>query len=529
MERRLEMFKGKTNSSQRIEKINADSINSPCIPFGNSLNERLDWLRKQLDRCSDAVFHQFSVTQIKYCAVVYLKGMVNQELFQEHVLDPIMSMDFAVSEADFIFKILDTKHLSVLSYSIVTDLQEALNNILEGQIVLFLDCENRMIAFPFTKFEKRSVSEPKNEVLIRGPRESFVEDININVTMIRRRIKSSSLKIEEMKFGTYTQTTVLLAYIEGVCKQELVKEVKKRVSQIEIDGVLDSNYIEEFIQDNPLSPFPQLQTTERPDTLSASLLEGRIAILVDGSPIAVLAPVSFYMLVQSAEDYYQNFYAATWIRWIRYIFIVVSLLMPSFYIAVTTFHPGMIPTNLLLSMAAAREPVPFPALVEAFIMEITFEALREASIRIPTVVGQSVSILGALVIGQAAVQVGLVSAPMVIIVSITGIASFIIPNFNLGLTLRLLRFPIMIMAGTLGLFGLMICVILIFLHLVTLRSFGTPYLAPIAPLEVTDLKDVAVRAPWWLMRKRPVLFGTSGSERSKIPRRYQSKEEDDGD
>lgn len=523
------MFRSKRNKRQLKEKNGPTQIKLSPVPRGNSLDDRLEWFRQQLNHCSDVVFHCFVIGQNKHCAIVYIRGMVNQELFQEHVLDPIMSADFSTSETEFIHNILDMKHLSISSCSIVTDLQEAVQNILEGQFLLLIDSESRMMVFPFTSFEKRSVGEPQNEVVIRGPREAFVEDIHTNITMIRRRIKHSSLKMEEIKLGAYTQTSVIMAFIEGLCKQELMEEVKKRISRVEIDGILESSYIEEFIQDNPLSPFPQMHPTERPDTVSAALLEGRVAIFVDGTPYVILAPVTFYMLVQSAEDYYQNFYAATWIRWIRYLFLVVSLLLPSVYIALTTFHPEMIPTNLLLSMAAAREPVPFPALVEAIMMEITFEALREATIRIPSAVGQAVSILGALVIGQAAVQVGLISAPMVIIVSLTGIASFIIPNFSLGLTLRLLRFPIMILAGTFGLFGIMVGIILIFLHLVTLRSFGTPYLTPTAPLRVADLKDVAVRVPWWLMWKRPVLFGTSDQKRLAIPKRFLFEEEEDGD
>ncbi|GJM68872.1 hypothetical protein HMSSN036_10880 [Paenibacillus macerans] len=296
----------------------------------------------------------------------------------------------------------------------------------------------------------------------------------------------------------------MLAYVEGLCKPELIKEVQRRLSYLKMDGVLSSSYVEECIEDNPYSPFPQLQYTERPDVVSAALLEGRIAILVNGSPMVLMAPVTFPMLLQSAEDYYQRYVAATWIRWIRYFFVLVSLLLPSLYIAITTFHPEMIPAQLLIAVASSREIVPFPALLEAFAMELAFEALREASIRIPKSIGQAVSIIGALIIGTAAVQAGIASAAMVIIVSLTGIASFIIPHFDLGLSFRLLRFPIMILASLFGLYGIACGMILIYIHLVNLRSFGIPYMSSIAPLVTEDLADTLLRVPWWKMYKRPV-------------------------
>ena len=256
-----------------------------------------------------------------------------------------------------------------------------------------------------------------------------------------------------------------------------------RLKRIEIDGILESGYIEEMIEDNPYSPFPQIMTTERPDIACSNLLEGRAVILVEGTPFSLIAPISFFSLIQSHEDYYQRFMIGTIIRWLRYLFLGVSLLFPSLYVAILTFHQEMVPAQLLLSMAASREAVPFPAIVEALLMEIAFEALREAGVRLPKQIGSAVSIVGALVIGQAAVQAGLVSAPMVIIVAITGISSFMIPRYVAGIAIRMLRFPIMLLAATLGLLGIMMAIIAIAIHLCTLRSFGVPYLAPLAPLK----------------------------------------------
>lgn len=311
----------------------------------------------------------------------------------------------------------------------------------------------------------------------------------------------------------YTKTCIIVTYIEGLVEPSLVTEVNSRLSRIEIDGILESGYIEELIEDQPSSPFPQILSTERPDVVCGNLLEGRIAILVDGTPFVLIAPTTLFSLLQSSEDYYQRSLASTAIRWLRYFFTAMSFVLPSLYVALITYHHEMVPTSLLISMASSREAVPFPALVEAMIMEVTFEALREAGVRLPKQVGAAVSIVGALVIGQAAVQAGLVSAPMVIVVAITGIASFMIPHYIAGISIRLLRFPMMLLAGTLGLLGIMLGVIMAVVHLCSLRSLGVPYLSPVGPLRVQELKDTLVRAPWWMMDTRPKLLGEANPHR----------------
>lgn len=510
---------------RRKGKISGPSLQvSPKPDVGNDLASRLDWFRQQLAYCSDVKFHQVLLPGDIPAVFIYIEGLTDQKLLQEQVLSPLMSS----SGKDLVHQIAEMKQLPVSFMETNTDLQQSLNALFEGTVVCLIHNEPQLLLFPMKSVEKRSIQSAENENVIRGPKEAFVEDLSTNMSTIRRRIKHSAFKTEQFQFGTYTKTSVVLCYIEGICEQKLVDEVKERMSRIDIDGLLGSSYIEEFIEDNPYSPFPQVQYTERPDTLCAALLEGRAAILVDGTPIPIIVPVTLYMMLQSAEDYYQRFIAATWIRWIRYMFLLVSFLLPSIYIAVTTFHPEMLPPNLLITVAAARENVPFPAIVEAFLMELTFEGLREAGLRIPKPIGQTVSIIGALVIGQAAVQAGIVSAPMVIVVSITGIASFIIPHFDLGLTFRLLRFPVMLLATSFGLYGVIVSILLIYIHLAALRSFGTPYLSPTAPIVLSDWKDVLVRAPWWLMRKRPLLYGTESGNR--MP--YQTRPklpQDDGD
>ncbi len=465
------------------------------------LHPRLKWFQSMLNCCSDAVFHAFETRNGIPCALIYLKGMFDYRDVETNLLAPLLSESFVTGDDPLL---LLSAHSAPLSNCKRLDkAREAVDSIMDGSGLLILEGDSGLLELPFPKYEKRPIEEAPNESVIRGSREAFVENVQTNVTLLRRRIRSPRLKTEKLVIGKETRTSVILVYLDNVCAPELVAEMKRRLSCIDIDGVLGSSYIEESIADSPTSPFPQLQYTERPDTVSASVLEGRIAVLTDNSPIALLAPVDFYMMLQSAEDYYQSFIAATWIRWIRYSFLATSLLLPSFYIAITTFHPEMLPFNLLVSVSSSREIVPFPALMEALMMEVAFEALREASVRIPKSIGQAVSIIGALIIGTAAVQAGIVSAAMVIIVSLTGIASFIIPNFDLGLSFRLLRFPMMVLAGAFGIFGIACGMILIYVHLLNLESFGTPYLSPIAPQVWGAFKDTLVRAPWWKLRTRP--------------------------
>jgi spore germination protein KA len=303
--------------------------------------------------------------------------------------------------------------------------------------------------------------------------------------------------------GEITQTEVAIAYMKGITNESTLQEIRSRIQNIQIDVVLESGYIEQLIEEKSYSPFPQFLVTERPDYLVAGLLQGQVAIIVDGSPFAISAPMTFWGFLQAGEDYYERVLYANLIRLIRLSFAMIALLLPSLYVALTTFHQQMIPTNLLLSIASAREGVPFPALVEALMMEATFEGLREAGVRLPKQVGQAVSIVGGLVVGQAAVQAGIVSAPMVIVVSLTGIASFTIPRYNFSLAFRILRFPLILLAGMFGLYGISVGLMLILVHLCCLKSFGVPYLFPTAPVSLQGLKDSFFRAPLWTLYLHP--------------------------
>ncbi len=316
------MFLFKWLTKQRKGKISGalpQQVSSEP-PVGNDFAARLGWFRQQLNKCSDVKFHEVQLPGNIPFALIYIEGLIDQKLLQEQVLSPLQFELTGQSAQELLHQIVELKRLPVSYLETSTELNKALYALFEGTIVCLMDSEPQLVLFPMKSVEIRSIQQAENENVIRGPKEAFVEDIATNITMIRRRIKHPALKTEHCEFGKYTRTAVVICYVEGLCKQTLVDEVKERLSRIDIDSVLGSSYIEEFIEDNPFSPFPQVQYTERPDTLSAALLEGRVAIMVDGTPIPIIVPVTLYMLLQSAEDYYQRFIAATWIRWIRFIF-----------------------------------------------------------------------------------------------------------------------------------------------------------------------------------------------------------------
>jgi spore germination protein KA len=456
--------------------------------------------------------------------IIYVEGLIDTATLDSIIQKPHLFQDKLQGNLAEEIKKEATVIASTKSSASTDDIIKA---ILKGNVAILIDGEPNALVVEIPYFEKRAIQEPTSEVTLRGPREGFIETLRVNTGLVRRRIQSPRLKLESIIIGELSQTIVSIAYIEGIAEESVIDEVRKRLGQIKIDAILGSGYIEEFIEDSPFSPFPQVQNTERPDVTAAALLEGKVAIMEDGSPYTLIVPMTFWVSLQSADDYYERFFYSTAIRWIRYILLLISLLLPSTYVAIISYHPQLMPTNLLLSIAVAREPSPFPAVIEAFIMEFTFEALREAGVRLPRAAGSAVSIVGALVIGQAAVQAGIVSAPMVIVVAATGIASFTIPRYNFGTSFRLLRFPLLILSGMLGFFGIAFGILCILIHLVNLNSYGVPYFSPIAPRYNSDLKDVLVRAPRWAMRKRPSFIGSNKQRFSPSPMPNTKPNQDD--
>lgn len=473
------------------------------------LAQNLQLLKTYLTDCEDVVFAPFHMRNGLNASLLYLRGSVDAELLDRNVLVPLKNEDAANGATIETIK----DHINVSDIKNLQSLGEILHDVLEGRPIVLIDTVPGVLSIGLTKFETRSVEEPLAESVVRGSREGFIESLTVNTSLIRKRLKTPALKFVSFTVGSYSKTVITMGYIQGIAKPEIIRSVSDQIKQINIDGVLESGYIEELIQSSTYSPFPQLQTTERPDVAVASLLEGRIIIMTENTPMVLIAPTTFWTMMQSPEDYYQRYLIGTLIRWLRYTFFLIALLAPAIYVAVLTFHQEMVPTTLLLRVAKSREEIPFPALVEALIMEITFEALREAGIRLPRQVGSAVSIVGALVIGQAAIQAGLVSAPMVMVVATTGISSFMMPQYSASISLRILRFPIMILSGIMGLFGLILGLLLIISHLCMLRSFGVPYMAPLAPISLTGMLDVLVRAPIEKFKTRPSIYSQGNRKR----------------
>ncbi len=476
------------------------------LPIAASLQENLDWMTKILGQNVDFVQRQFPLgsEQPLQAVLFYMDGMINPEILDRDIMRPLLTPRPKETTGLALLKLLQSGGLvSRAEMAQYNNFHDATNLILTGDVVLFVDDCPQAFIISCKGYQMRNIPEPVVENSVRGPREAFIETLSINISLLRKRLVTPNLMVENMKIGKISSTDVCIVYLKGIASEDLVKEVRHRLNRIDIDVILESGYIEQLILDSPYSPFPQMLVTERPDKVVGNLAEGRVAILTDNTPLALIVPGQFVSLLQASEDYYYKFYFPTLLRWLRYTAFLVALVLPSLYVAITNFHQEMIPTTLLISIAAARQGVPFPAYLEAMIMEVAFETLREAGIRLPAPVGQAISIVGALIIGQAAVQANIVSPLMVIVVAFTGIATFTLPQYTLGISVRILRFPLMLSAAFLGLFGVIVGLLAILLHLCSLRSFGVPYLSPLAPFNLQGLKDSLVLAPHWSRKKRP--------------------------
>lgn len=443
-------------------------------------------------------------------AIFYLDGMVDNKdvegLLRTIKIDIFVTGLKAVGPAE-IFNTAREQLLTVVEVEASDNLNQILTEISSGATILFFQGTPRALICATRGWMSRAITESIVETAIRAPKESFVENLRTNTSLLRRRIHTPNLWIENFTVGDLTRTKVGLVYIKGLADEKIVGEVRSRIQGIQIDGILESSYIEDFLQDQPLTVFPLVFRTERPDRVAGALLEGRVAVLTDGTPFALIVPNHLPAMMEGPDDYYEQFPLGAFLRLLRYTAFLTSLFLPGVYVAVINFHPELLPTVLFLRIVASREGIPFPAIVEALIIELIFEVLREAGVRMPVTIGPAISIVGALVLGDAAIRAGLVSPAMVIVVAMTAIASFTVPVFSLGIAARMLRFGVIILGGVFGLFGIQLALILLLIHLCALRSFGLPYMYPLAPLVTEDMKDTLVRLPWWAQVKRPKLVG----------------------
>jgi spore germination protein KA len=479
----------------------------------SDLQRNVSYIKGLFQASSDIVFRSFSIGKnLEVNAfLVAIDGLHDKIAVNENVLKPLMNLDFRNFEGTDLLTYIEKSVLTIGSIKKENSMEKSVALLMKGDPLLFVDGLNGIYVLGTRGWEMRSIEEPVTEVSVRGSREGFVETLRTNTSMLRRIIHDPKLQIEQTLLGEITQTDVAIAYMDGIASPEIVLEVKKRLQRIKIDAVLESGYIEAYIEDAAFSLFPTISNTERPDVVAARLLEGRVAIIVDGSTAVLTVPHLMLEAFQYPDDYYLRSYYVTMLRLLRMLGFLVSTLLPASFVAFQDFHKEIFPTDLLISLAAAREGVPFPLFIEVLIMLVVFEWLKEAGVRMPRPIGQAVSIVGALVIGEAAVNAGIIGAPTVIVIALSAITGFLIKG--LAEVATLLRFLYLFVGGIFGMYGIMLVISILLLHVASLRSFGVPYMAPLFPITWREWKDFIVRAPLWAIDRRPESIGATNEIR----------------
>lgn len=477
------------------------------IRLSGNLNDDVDLFRQALKNDDTVIFREFEnrFTPSLRGWIIYTEVLVNNLIIDQNVVKPLITAHFEdivplPTLADTVFK--KVVHGDEVKTKDVLD--ELIKNILIGDTVVLLDGSPEAIAVNSKKYNTRSVSIPETENSVNGPKESFNELIVSNVGLIRRKIKNPNLKFKMVEIGKMSKTRICISYIDGLADQRILDELMSRLNSFEIDSALDISYLSEIIRDAPLSPFKTIGSTERPDVVAAKLLEGRIAVLCDGTPFALTLPFLFLENFQAAEDYYTHYFFSTFVRILRYLAFFITVSLPAMYIALICYHKEMIPKNLLISIVNSRNSVPFPAVVEMVILLVLFDLIREAGVRLPKPIGGTISTVGAIVLGQSIVTAKIVSAEMIIIVAICGITSFLTPKLEQEIIV--LRVLFLILSATLGIYGFSLAALISMVHMASLRSFGVEYMGYLTALKPQQAKDIYVRSPWWTMRKRPEMI-----------------------
>lgn len=472
----------------------------------------LDALRALLGESDDAVFRTFRLGRGgPKATVVYFDGMVKKEDVEERIIQPLVRAAAGPGRgrggAGPSLRELAEGAITAAEVRLAESLDDVLLAVMSGTTALVVDGRPGAVVIANPGWKGRGVEKPAIEFSLRGPREGFSETLIWNVALIRRRLRDPGLRVRKMRIGRRSRTEVALVYLEGVANADVVAEAERRLRAIRIDGILDSGYVEQLIEDTWWSPFPTVNGSERPDVVAAGLLEGRVAILVDNSSFALMVPATFDGLFHSPEDSYERWLPVTLLRLVRFVASFVALMTPALYVAMASYHPGLMPLKLAVKVAASREGVAFPVVFEALIAQFSLELLKEAGFRIPSPVGQIFGVVGGLVLGDLGVRAGVFSEMMMIVIAITAIASFSVPTIALGTVIRLLGLPLMLATAFLGMFGLVMGLLAILAHLAVLKSFGVPYLVPYAYFSAQDLKDTIFKAPLRCFRRRPSFMG----------------------
>lgn len=466
-----------------------------------SLQKNIELFKNNILKNDDTVIYRNFKNKnlsIKFC-LVFIDGMVDRKVINENILFPLMNFNLECEENN-ILNYINEEIVLIDDTKEDNEVNSITNALLYGDSVLFIDGFDKVLIFNTKGWETRSIQEPQSETIVNGPREGFNESINTNISLIRRKINSSELKFERREIGVRTRTKICIGYMEGLVNPQILEMLKKRLDKINIDGIFSSEVIKEYISDAATSPFSTIGKTERPDVVAGKLLQGRIVILCDGTPVALTLPFLFLEYFKVNEDYYDNFIYSSVNRILRILAFILATITPAAYVAFTTFHKELIPTKLALSIYSAKQGVPLPTSVEAMAMVITFEIIREAGIRLPKHVGATVSIVGALVLGDAAVNAKFISAPIVIVTAIAGISELILYEMRTGIIIT--RFIFLILSSFLGLYGVIFGGMALGIHLMSIKTFGIPYMLNTIDLNKYNIVDKTIRAPWWLLRYR---------------------------
>jgi spore germination protein len=477
-------------------------------PITKSLSENLAVINNLFKDCDDIKTRKMKLgsrSNVDAC-LFYVEVAINNITIEESVIGKLLSRlwDMTPSEQ---YQYLDENALGITDVKELPTMEEAVMGVMIGDAVLFIDGYDKAIKIKSVGYPFMGVQESKNEQVLRGSREGFTDSEKANTALIRKRIRNPELKVKEKILGRRSKTNVAIVYLEGIVRKEVLDEINGQLEAFEVDGMMDSGIIEQLMEKYSYSPFPQYQTTERPDKAATAILDGRIVLLVDNSPVGLILPVSYNNFFQAADDYNSRWQIVSFVRILRYVASFIAMGLPALYISIVNFHPEIIPTNLLLSFVAARQGVPFPAVIEVLLMELSFELIREAGVRIPGPMGSTIGIIGGLIIGQAAVEANVVSPIIVIIVAITALSTFAIPSQEFVSAFRLIKYFMIVLSAFMGLYGFVLAGLVVIIHLAGLESFNFPYLSPMSGADVNgyqDQKDSIIRFPLKKIFKRSI-------------------------
>ncbi|MCB2295972.1 spore germination protein [Clostridium algoriphilum] len=491
--------------------MSEDKSANTNVNLYNDYEKNFSLIDEALKDCPDIIRRQVILNSGKKGCFFFVQGLCDIDLFQRDFMTPLLNLKKLDSEE---LKYLPNKiPVAGLTFLIVID--NLIEDILSGNVVFICEGLNQGISCTLKKFEKRTLKEPEGEKSVRGDHDGFIEDMATNIATLRRKLKTVKLKFKNFTVGNISHQTISVAYLEHIANPKLLQIISDKINQIDTDSFLAIGYLEQIIADHPNSIFPQYLSTERPDKAVAGLLEGKYLIMLQETSFVMIAPVTFHAFTQAPEDYSTHWVGATYLRLLRTVSILIALFLPGIYIALLTYHYYMIPLPLLVQLAQSRAKVPFPPVIEAFMVEFMIETVREASIRLPSFITASISIVGGLVIGQTAIQAGIVSNLMVIVIAAAAIAGFTMPTYDLGISIRLVKYAVMITSSIFGILGVIVPMVMLLAHLIVLDSLGEPYFQPIAPFKFADLKDTYIRAPIRYLKKRPDVAKPLDKERGK--------------